>query len=74
MSDQVQMREHPDIFRADPDAWQYLKLPSRRSFNQLCRKFGVKGCRSGRQWIYAREQLDALRLKMFGMDLKKSRK
>jgi hypothetical protein len=67
------IKEHPDIFRAD-EAGKYLKLPNRRSLNRLCRRFGVKGQKSGRQWIYSREQLDALRLKWFGMDLPKGRK
>lgn len=74
VAEQVQVREHPDIFRAD-EAWRYLKMPCRNSFMRLCREHGLRGQRVGRNgYIYSREQLEALRLKMFGMDLPKGRK
>lgn len=62
------IRRHPDIFTAE-EAWQYMKLPSMRSFNTHRREHGIKGKRVGHGYIFSREQLDALRMKMFGMDL-----
>lgn len=66
-------RTHPDIFTTE-EAWRYLKMPCRNSFNRVCREHGLHGKRVGREHIYSREQLEAVRMKMFGMDLPKSRK
>lgn len=64
---------HPDIFTPE-EAQHYLKLPTMKSFDVHRREHGIRGVRFGRQWRYSREQLDALRLAMFGMDGPKTRR
>lgn len=66
----VSEKTHPDIFTAD-EARQYLKLPSRRAFNEKRleiereMKVKIRGVRTWRQWLYSRQQLDQMKRLMF---------
>lgn len=64
---------HPDVFTAE-EAWKYLKFPCKASFDRNCREYGIKGKKVGRERIYCREQLHAMRARMFGMDVPGKRK
>lgn len=59
---------HPDIFTR-VEAMRFLKLPSERSFYRLRKQCGIEGVKAGRDYIYAREQLEVMRRIMFGIDL-----
>lgn len=64
-----------DVFTGE-EAWRYLKLPSKRSFDhnrreiekQLNVKFGRRFGRTGSARLYPREHLDQMRKILFGLD------
>jgi hypothetical protein len=58
---------HPDVFTPE-EAVAYLKMPSLRCFNNSRRRHNIKATRFGREIRYSREELDALRKKLFGLD------
>lgn len=64
---QEQQQVSGDVFTTE-EAAVFLKLPNARAFRRRCREYGVSGVRSGNNWIFAREQLELLRRKMFALD------
>lgn len=60
---------HPDIFSED-EAVAYLRMVSVTALRRNARKCkvrGVRGGKGGHEVFYAREQLDAMRLSLFGL-------
>jgi hypothetical protein len=61
-------RRHPDVF-TDEEAAAYLHAPSPRSLETIRRDFGLVGHQLfGKSFLYHREDLDAVVLRMFGKD------
>lgn len=60
--------KHPDVFTR-VEAMQYLKISCEKSFWRLRRRCGIKGVKTGYDYIYAREQLEEMRRAMFGLDI-----